>query len=204
MLLHVNLVLASMLFHDPPHLARRGSGELQRVRNVGPPAAALAGGTRGRRRDVVLEDGEPQAPQWRRRRGAAATAAPTATIACLRPLQHHHGPPVVQDAAVARGAEEREEAAAVLELVAAATLRHTVRADAEREAGLLKEALRDVLAKRHGHAAARGRPRAWAVVGVGPLRIEDDLLLLAPANASGELLLGEGVRVVPPPSCLRQ
>mmetsp|Transcript_68289 Transcript_68289/g.151275 ORF Transcript_68289/g.151275 Transcript_68289/m.151275 type:complete len:313 (-) Transcript_68289:104-1042(-) len=41
-------------------------------------------------------------------------------------------------------------------------------------------------------------------MGIGPLRIEEDLLFLGPLHTSGELFVGQRVRIVSPPRCLGQ
>mmetsp|Transcript_31048 Transcript_31048/g.89518 ORF Transcript_31048/g.89518 Transcript_31048/m.89518 type:complete len:371 (+) Transcript_31048:507-1619(+) len=71
-------------------------------------------------------------------------------------------------------------------------------ANAQGQPGLIEEVARDIGAEHHSRPPSLGRHATEAVVGVGPLRVEYDLLLLAP------LLVLLRVRVAPLPSPLWQ
>mmetsp|Transcript_103336 Transcript_103336/g.267257 ORF Transcript_103336/g.267257 Transcript_103336/m.267257 type:complete len:373 (-) Transcript_103336:927-2045(-) len=182
MLLDVGFVFPRVLLDEVSHLD--GSGRRQVCRILRGVLSLV---------HVVLDDRKPDSPQRRRRRRRAAAAS--GMLVDLAP-DHRTGTAVVQHSAVARCAEERQQARAMLELEATAALGHPVRPDADRQAGLIKEAVGDVLAKRHCHATAARWSRAGAVVRVGPLRIEEDLLILSPLLTSGKLLVGQRIRIV--------
>mmetsp|Transcript_116617 Transcript_116617/g.370934 ORF Transcript_116617/g.370934 Transcript_116617/m.370934 type:complete len:432 (-) Transcript_116617:82-1377(-) len=92
----------------------------------------------------------------------------------------------------------------MFELETTATLRHTMRAQAQCQICAVEESLSDILTERHGDPPSGGLAGARSVVRVSPLSVEDDFLVLGPLLAFCELLIRQRVRVVSPPRRLRK